>query len=796
MIAKLIIALRNLKKNWFYTIINIAGLAIGLSACSFILIWVQDEKSYDRFHDHADEIYLGVAHFANYENIYIDKYTPGLFAPAAKEHFSAIKDYCRIRSYTAGYILADGKNTDEKKIYVADSNFFTFFNFPIIAGFSLELLQKPDEVVISESLAKELFGNENPIGKMIHTNGMMNFKEIVKTYYIAAVMKDFPANTSMPRADLIIPQNSDSYDFYTDWWHDWAECEFDSYIRIHKGADIQQLAKEITNLQTNARDYRYFSLQPLTNIHLYALDGSPSGIKTVWIYLWIAGAILVISCINYVNLVTGRSAKRNHEVGIKKILGARKPALFFQMMTESVILFLTALGIAFCLNILLAGVFNHFSGKEISFEWNNLNMWMLYLLLFFTVIVFAGIYPALSVSSFKLRNMLQGKLTSRGNNRFQKLLIVNQFIISFVLIATTVTLESQLTYMRRKNLGYDQEHVFTCRTRNMAGHYQTVKAELLKYPFIRSVVGTSDNLSDISSNTTHNWEGKVGEGYINYHNFYVDSTFFSNMSISFVAGSGFEPNVRDVNTGTDLGLNEGHQFVINEAAAKKMGLTEPIVGKWIDADHVRGRIVGVVKDFHFNSFHQEIAPLVFFYSPNWANTLYIRTTAQDAGKAIAAVEKLWKEFNPNYSFNYSFMDESFEHLYRSYIQTGRLFGVFSFIAILIACLGLFGLVTYKTEVKTKEIGIRKVLGANISDIVLMLTRELLILVGLAMLIAFPITYYWLDKLLQDFAYRISISWWIFAISGVIITFLTLLTVGWKAFKTSMANPVEAINKNE
>jgi len=289
-------------------------------------------------------------------------------------------------------------------------------------------------------------------------------------------------------------------------------------------------------------------------------------------------------------------------------------------------------------------------------------------------------------------------------------------------------------------------------------------------------------LSDLQwTNTIKEWEGKTGEGIVNHYGLFVDSAFFNNMSIEFKEGTNFEQSGEE-------------QYIINETAAKAMGLTNPIIGKWMVTYGDRGTIVGVVKDFHFQSLYKKITPLVIFNNADWVNTLYVRTTAKDAGSAIASVQKLWKEYNPNYTFDYSFMDESFKHLYNTHIRTGQLFTIFSFIAILISCMGLFGLVTYTAETKTKEIGIRKVLGSGVIDIVTLLSKEFLKLVGIAMLIAFPLAYFWLDRLLQDFAYRISIGWWIFALSGVITIILTLLTVGWQAIKAATANPVDAIKK--
>ncbi|MDR2148839.1 MAG: ABC transporter permease [Tannerella sp.] len=784
MFYQLKFAFRSLLKNRLYSVINVAGLAVSLAACSFILLWVHDELSYDRFHRDADEIYMAVSHFTNSDILQNSEIASGLFAPEAKANFTAVKDYCRIRDYKAGYILAGSEKVGDKNVFVADSNFFTFFNFPIVAGYSPNLLRNPDEVVISESLARELFGSENPVGKTIRTKGTSeDYKDVEKSYSIAAVMKDIPSNTYLSRADLVIPQQSDPDRFYANYWTGWGGCEFLSFIRVKKGTDMEQLAKDITNLQTVSRDYRYFTLQPLVDLHLHNLLGEPTGIRTIWIFIWIACAILAISCINYVNLVTGRSARRNREIGVKKIFGAGKMSLFLQLMSEAVILFLIALIVAVLLNVLFISAFNELSGKEIYFGWDNRNIWMMYGLMFLTVMILAGVYPALSLSSFKSLNILQDKLINKGNGFFRKSLIVFQFIASIVMIAATVTLESQLTYIRHKELGYDREQVFTFQMRNMARHFPAVQQELMQNPAILNVNGASGVIENLDGrNNTSEWEGKTGEGAVSYSRLYADSTFIRNMAIKFVEGGDFKSGVKD-------------QFIINETAVKTMGLTAPVVGKWMVADFgIRGTIVGVVKDFHFQSLYREITPLVIFNASDWANTLYVRTTAKDADQAIAAVQKLWKEYNQNYLFDYSFMDESFEQMYRSDIRTGRLFGIFSLIAIMISCMGLFGLVTYTAEAKTHETGIRKVFGAGIGNIVLMLTKEFILLVFIAMLFAFPFVYFWIDKLLQDFAYRITVGWKIFALSGVITIAVTLLTVIGQAVKAATANPVDAIRK--
>ena len=782
-------AYNDLIKSRMFLVVNLVGLTVAMVSCSFILLWVQDEKNYDGFHENPDEIYLGISHFTGDYKIIVTM-TPGLFAIEAKEKFGEVKSYCRLRSFKTGYVKFEDTLTDEKDVFAVDSTFFSFFNFPITYGLSQNMFKNPDEVVISERLSKELFGNDDPLGKTISIKNWTDQKD----FHIVAVMKNFPANTWLPRADLIVHWQSDpAAEIYNSIWTGWGGAEFQSFIRLEKGTDINLLAEKITDLQTNSRDFRHFKLQPLVNLHLYSLEGEPVGIKTVWIFIWITFAILAISCINYVNLVTGRSAKKNKEVGIRKIFGADKKTLFFQLITETFVLFLLALILTMMFNELLASAFNKLSGKEIFFGWSNLNIWIVYGCLFLIVMILAGIYPALSISSFKLMNLLQKNLTIKRNGIFRKILVVVQFVFSFVLISATITLESQLTYIRRLNLGYDQEYVFTCQMRDMAAHYESVKQELSRNTAIISVTGASSAMSDLrGTNTTDKWEGKTMEGGISYYRLFADSSIFNNMAMTFVEGSGFDYTVQKFRRGTEFEPDDVNQFVINETMAKNMGLTGPIVGKWMEADYGRGRIVGVVKDFHFNSFYDETDPLVIFYIPDYANTLYIRTTAQDAGRAIAAVEKTWKEYNPNYTFSYKFMDESFEMLYYSYIVTGRLFVILSLIAVLISCMGLFGLVTYAAEAKVKEIGIRKVFGASVSDIVIMISKEFLILVSIAMLIALPLSYYWLNKLLEEFAYRISIDRWIYVISGAITIMLTLITISNKALKAARANPIKNI----
>ena len=773
MFYNLKIALRNLRFNRTYSIINIVGLAIALAVVVLIMLWVWDERSYDRFHNDSAQVFRVITKFKADDKG--DTNSPGPFVTVAENNFDEVESYCRTLKQSTKYVKSGNIKTGEKQLFFADSTFFSVFNFPILQGQTQELLRTIDDVVISESLARELFPDKNPIGQTI-------FIESFPSLHVIAVMKDFPENTSIPHVDIICSHKtllkSDDWVFgyYNKLLTDWSGCEFTSYLRIKQGAGIEKIAQEVADMQPENQIDRRFMLQPLVDARLYNVDGEPARLQTVHLFQWIALAILCIACMNYIILVTARSSERRFEIGVKKILGARKLSLFFQLITETAVLLLVAMAIAVVLNILLLPFFNQLSGKNVSLVWNDFRIWLAYGSMFFIVVLVAGIYPAITLSSFKPIK----SVTKKKNPFFRKLLVVMQFATSFVLIAVTITLGAQLRYLNNKNLGYDRKFVLTCNLQKMGEHYGVLKNELMKNATILELTGATNDIVEVESGSyILDWEGKVGETTLAYNQLGVDSSFFNVMRIPFVEGGGFTSSSKE-------------QVVINETAARAMGLKEPIVGQWIKVVFGQRVIVGVVKDFHIKSLYEKISPLLISPSLTHAQYLYIRTTTADAQKAIASVETLWKQYNPDYTFSYNFMDDSFKKIYLSDLRTGMLFGIFSLIAVFISCLGLFGLVTYTAEAKTKEIGIRKVFGASVAGIVLMLSKGFMILVGISMVIALPLSYYWLSGMLQNYAYRIPISWWIFGLSAAITILLTILTVGFKAFKAASANPVESI----
>jgi ABC-type antimicrobial peptide transport system permease subunit len=518
-------------------------------------------------------------------------------------------------------------------------------------------------------------------------------------------------------------------------------------------------------------------------MHLYSLLGEPAGIRTVRMFQWVALVILVIACINYVNLVTARASKRHREIGLKKVHGAGKFQLFMQLISEAAIMFIIAVLFALALNKLLLPFYNSLSGKEFELGFFDVNVWKIYLMMFLSVVVLAGIFPAFLLASYKEVNFARSIKMKQGSAVFRKILVFIQFVASTVLIAGTFVLLLQMKYMREKDFGYDRDQVLMCNLLNMRRHHDVVKAELARHPSIIGTTIASGNIMQVTSLYGFGrWEGKTSEEGDLHNVLRVDTSFVKVMGITLISGS-------------DFTSSNSAQYIINESSIKSMGFADKDdpVGKWTNDDRDQ-IIVGVAKNFHFESLHKEIGPLVLYNTPGFiGSTLYIRVSPGNVPQAISALRDLWSQYNPDYAFDYWFLDDTFNTMYKAELQTNKLFSTFSIIAILISCLGLFGLVVFTAELKTKEIGIRKVHGANIPDIIAFMLRDFLILVGTAILIAIPLSYYLSSHILLDsFAFRITLSWRIFAVSGIITVILTLLTVSWMAIKAATKNPVDAI----
>jgi ABC-type antimicrobial peptide transport system permease subunit len=698
-----------------------------------------------------------------------------------------IEVYCRVNQGVAsGVIEYEGTKFRDFKSMAVDSSFFRMFSFPLVDGNSRNPFDDDESVVISESKAKAIFGDKNPLGQIIRLGENGNF-------HVTAVMKDFPKNTDF-EADILIPfaflqRNYGGNMHWTRIDDDWGNFNFMTYIKLVKGVDHNALSDKMAKMFLRLIDIQLppgfeanFPLQALTDIHLYAPDGKPAGMEKVRLFSLITVCILVIACINYVNLVTARAGKRNREMITRRILGAKRMGLTWHLMRETAFLLFIALVISVVLVWVLLPVYNRFSASEMEFHIFRPENLLLYLGTLLCVLILAGLYPAIFMSS-KLQADKSKSGKQGGIHAFlRKALVVMQFTCSAGLIVCTLTIKSQLDFLREKDLGYDKEYVFTMPAISGFASYEALKAELMKNPAITAVaMSNATNMAPNSINAGIWWPGQEKSAMI-YVDF-ITYDFMETMNIRLLSGEILSPT------------DNNDYILINEEAAKIMQLEDPVGvdiktgGASSDASNT---IIGVIKNYNFEPLSQPIKPLVIRISNNQQGNLYIRTTGAGARNAVSHAEELWKQSGAETNFSYSFLDDNFSKIYEKDIASGKLFTAFAIIAILISCLGLFGLVTFTAETKTKEIGIRKVLGASVTSVVKMLSKEFLILVGIAMLIAFPLAYYMLDTMLQDYAYRISIGWWIFALAGIITVVLTLLTVGWQALKAATAKPVEAI----
>lgn len=782
------IALRNLRKSRMYSLINIIGLSTGLGVCILLLLWVKDELSYDRFNVHAANLFRLSPTFTNEGRPTVWDATSAPIAIFAKKELPEVEDACRLTdNWAVSYFVYKGKKINEWHNKHVDASFFSMFTYPLIEGNPQHPFEDAYSIVVSASTAKRIFGDEYPIGKVLTGDDK-------KLYHVTGVMKDIPENSSI-QLDIAFnfAQLEQEYDSTGRYWptlnSSWGQYNYDTYVLLRPGADPVAVGDALGVIhRRNERDdftkHLSYRLNPLTKIHLYASDGKEQGMAVVRVFFIVAMIVLVIACINYVNLVTARAMKRSKEISLRKIIGANKRNLFLQFLSESLVLFLSSLVLATGLIYLVMPLFNTIADKAIVFKPWEPDVLGVYGATLLATLLLAGIYPAITLSSFKPLEAMRGKLSGIGSKgSFRKVLVVIQFSFSITLIVSTIIVGRQLKYIRETNLGYDKENVFTFWMRNIDSHYDAVKAELLKQPGILGVTESGVDIINAHSGTSDvSWDGKrADQQTFTIAQLPVEHNFPEVMGIQLLEGKGF--------TG---GPADSMNFILNETAIKEAGITEPAVGKRFTLHGVNGVIAGVAKDFHFQSMRTQIRPLVIHYSTGWRGKMYIRTAGKDVAKALAAVESVWKEYNPDYDLVYTFLDGEFNDLYKTDLHVGQLFNTFAALAIFISCLGLFGLVTFTAESKVKEIGVRKVLGAGTPHIVTLLSKDFVVLIAIAAAIAFPVAWYGLTGFLQGYAYRTELHWWIFAAAGAITLVIALLTVGLKCVQAARANPVKSL----
>jgi ABC-type antimicrobial peptide transport system permease subunit len=751
------------------------GLAISLTACILIMLWVWDELSFDRFHENASQIYrVNQRIFDRYSNVARES-----VAPAAAAEMPEIENTCRVGYYFGAGFWEYGNQrfyTRDFQGEAVDDSFFDMFDFEIVKGNTDHPFTDHLSMIITETKAKIIFGDDDPIGKLIQSSHG-------KWFHITGVMRDLPKNTHF-RFDYLVPFVAMQLDYQraeinTVEVVNWRGNSVQTYFQLNQSADAALVADKIGKMATlHTNKEEVFILQPLSKLHLFFPDGQPAGIQTVRLLGVIAGLILLIACINYVNLVTARVSKRIKEISIKKLHGGKRKQLMVQLIGETALLLIVALTISTFLVYSIFPLYNKISDKEMELNLLSSSALWVYGITTVFVLLLAGLYPAIHLSSFKPLDVFRVGLSGRSKHDYlRKTLVVVQYVFSFGLITAMIVFGSQLNYMHKKDLGYEKANVFTFMSRGMYMHYETVKNELMKNPNIMNVSGTGGGYS--GSSGLH-WDGKESNDNPFITSVQISHDYFQLMNIQLASGE-------------YLSENDNKYILVNEKAVSVMRMDHPI-GKriWSDEDkRIDFIIKGVVKDYHFENLRTPIKPLMISLS-KYPFDLYVKTVKGGEKIAIVSVEKLWKEYDSSNELRYHFLDDEFDLMYKAELRVGKLLYIFAFIAIFVSCLGLFGLVTYTAETKTREIGIRKVFGASERSIITMLLKDFLILVGIAMLIAFPLAYYFLDRILQDYAYRIHIGWWMFALAGVITITFTLLTVGWQALKAATTNPVKSI----
>ncbi len=775
------IALRNIRRYKGYSFINIAGLAIGMACCILILLWVQDELSYDRFHENADYIYRVIQdiNFADHSTTWA--ITQGPLGPSLKEDFPEIINTTRITSRRFRLTYND-KSFDERP-GMADGSIFEMFSFPLIKGDPATALSDPNSIVMTKEMAEKYFGSEDPLGKTIKADNRWDFQ-------VTGILKEVPHNSHL-QFDSLIPFIFGRELNYT--VDNWRNSQFRTYVQLQEGIPAQEVIQKISGYlyekPTLEKDAR-LNLQPLVRIHLYSnyeFDTAHGDITYVTIFSIIAFFILLIACINFMNLATARSRNRAKEVGMRKVAGAHKTDIVRQFYGESIFLAFIALFVALTIVWLLLPTFNNLAAKELSMGVSG-NLLVLLGLLGITLLtgIISGSYPALFLSAFKPVKTLKGSLRSGSKGSvFRKILVVFQFSLTILLIICTIIIYNQLNYMRNMKLGYDKEFLIYKGMRgDVRAKFDSVKNELLQNPNILGVTATSSEptYGYTFSNSLWRWEGQDPDEETLMRAVFVDLDYFKTFGMEIVDGRSYSK---------EFPTDATEAIMVNEEAVKAMGMESPI-GRRLSIGNNNFKIIGVVKNYHFRSLRQEIDPLILIYSPGQCRVLFARLRSENIPKTIGYMEDIWKEFAPGHPFNYRFLDDALNDLYRSEQRIGTILKYFSILAIFISCLGLFGLASFMSEQRTKEVGIRKVLGASVSNIALLLSREFTKWVLLANVIAWPVAYFAMYKWLQSYAYSTNIALWSFILSGAMALVIASVAVSYQSIKAAVANPADSL----
>ncbi len=794
----LTIAWRNILRNKTYSFINLMGLSVGICCFLLLFLFIKDELSYDRYHTHADRVYRLNRTFLSNDG------TPSLnlghvappFGPLIKEDFPQVQEV--VRMFTTSALIRRGEMTfKEDNIYAAEENLFKIFDFKLLKGNAENALTEPFSIMLSQPMAEKYFGKEDPVGQVLRADNQADYK-------VTGVFEPLPAQSSFhPQFLASFSTLKDERVYGAERLRtDWGNNSFTHFLLLEPGADPVAMEKAFPAFQNkhvgpNTSTYSVLSLTRLTDIHLHSHKDTEleanSDIRYVYYFSAIALFILLIACINYMNLTTARASKRAREIGLKKVLGVGTPQLIRQFISESALFTVMALGFGLLLTWLLLPYLNRFAGKsiELSVLLSPVNLlWLVGFVAF--VALLAGSYPAFYLTSFQPVNILKGSLASGiRNGRARQALVVLQFSIAVLLIGCTTVVYKQLQYMQDFDLGYSKDQVIVFRSGQSQTQFNTIRHDLLNSSQVLEV-GRSSRIP--TGRLLDSWDAKIMRGdsliptTITVKMLSIDDHFIPAYQIQMAAGRNFSP---------EFATDSVNGFILNETAIDMLGWKDPekALGNRFVYGDINGTIVGVVKDYHFESLHQQIPPLVMLMDQNNPRWVSVRIKGSQVPTTIGYLQSVWEKHFPDQPFSYNFLDDRYTELYAQEKTQQTLLGTFAFIAILISCMGLLGLSMYMAELRVKEIGVRKVLGATSAHIVQLLSFSYLKLVLIAIVIAVPVTWVVMNQWLQDFAYRTEVRWYLFAGAGVLAVLIAFATVSWQAIKAAVANPVESL-RNE
>lgn len=771
------IALRNIVRNKIFSIINILGLAIGLACFILIFLWVKDETGYDRFHENADRLYrLLQKDHANPEFIWTTTPTP--LGPVLKEKIPEVEAFTRFW-FGGSLVKYEDKIFFEDEIRLVDPYFFHMFTFPFVEGDIESALPNIDAIVLTESTARKYFGDEDPVGKMLNIRDTLDLT-------VTAIVEDPPKKSHLRFTMLLHINHVPEYRL-TSWASDYP-----TYIMIKEEAKkdtvVRKIEAEWRIMDPGGTDYS--DLQPVTEVYLNEFGG-PFKLILVYTFSVIAILVLVIACINFMNLSTARFTKRAREVGLRKVVGAKRSQLIIQFLGESTIYAFFALIIAWILVELFRPVFNNLTGKEVEIAYSDPVLLLSLLMILLFTGFFSGSYPAIVLSSFKSINILKGEnLSHPGSKTLRNVLVIFQFFISVVLIVCITVVYKQLWYIRNKDLGLNKEDVLVMPFSGVfAPRYDAIKDELLRNPNIYYVCGMSNLPTNVNSHVGMDWEGNTDDEGIGIDYFMADYDLIEAMEMEMLAGRSFSE---------DFSGDDSIAYIINESALKRMGIENP-VDHPVEFQHPyfpdrfsKGKIIGVVKDFHHRPLREHIVPLAIRIYRPWYNYLIVKINPEDIQGTISYIQDIARKFAPDYSFGYSFFEDEINALYAPENKVKNIVIYFAFLSIFISCLGLFGLASFTAERFTKQIGIRKVNGATVKSIVFLLTKEFAKWIGIGLALGCPAAWFIMKKVLMNYANRTDLSWWIFLLTIGLVSIMGLIAVTHQALKAAWQNPADSL----